>query len=345
MPKKMTKEEFIAKAEDRYGKGKYSFDEVDYQGNKIKVKIHCNICGEDFWKRPNDFLSGSECYCQNEHITPRSFTQQDFISKAISIYGPNKYGFDRVNYINTETPVEILCNCCGNYFRRRPQHFLQHQECSCQMGMNTEKYIKKALAVYGPGIFDYSVTEYKGCTEPIEVIDIKTGLSFWTYPKYHLEGHGSPVENESGGETLVRSILNDLNIPFTKEFSVINKIEGRNLNRVKIDFEFFYKGQEYWIEYNGKQHYHFIDLYLNRATKSENEEDKKIYHTKQLQRDKNVRDYCKENGIILIEIPYTYKRYDVLKPILEDIIFNGKSPGDLIVSPEIENYKEYLGLD
>ena len=71
----------------------------------------------------------------------------------------------------------------------------------------------------------------------------------------------------------------------------------------------------------------------------------KLYHIQQLQRDKNVRDYCKENGIILIEIPYTYKRYDVLKPILEDIIFNGKSPEDLIVSPEIENYKEYLGLD
>ena len=32
MPKKMTKEEFIAKAEARYGKGKYNYDEVDYHG-------------------------------------------------------------------------------------------------------------------------------------------------------------------------------------------------------------------------------------------------------------------------------------------------------------------------
>ena len=345
MPKKMTKEEFIAKAEARYGKGKYSFDEVDYQGSKIKVKIHCNICGEDFWKRPNDFLSGSECYCQNEHITPRSFTQQDFINKAISIYGPDKYGFDRVNYVNNHTPVEILCNCCGNYFLKTSNQFLQHQECSCQMGMNTEKYIKKALDVYGPGIFDYSITEYKGCTEPIEVIDIKTGLSFWTYPKYHLEGHGSPVENESGGETLVRSVLNDLNIQFIKEFSVVNKIEGRNINHVKIDFEFIYGEQEYWIEYNGIQHYNFYESFWKRATKSDDYETNVNEYKYQLQRDKNVRDYCKENGIILIEIPYTYKRYDVLKPILEDIIFNGKSPEDLIVSPEIENYKEYLGLD
>lgn len=138
----MTKEEFIAKAEAQYGKGKYNYDEVDYKGNKIKVKIHCNICGEDFWKRPNDFLSGSECYCQHEHLTPRNYTLDDY--------------------------------------------------------------------------------------------------------------------------------------------------------------------------------------------------------KKQLTRDKNVRDYCKEHDIFLIEIPYTYTKYEILKPILEDILFNEKSPEDIIIYPEIEMYAKFF---
>lgn len=44
----MIKEEFIAKAEARYGKRKYNYDEVNYQGNKNKVKIFCNNCNSFF---------------------------------------------------------------------------------------------------------------------------------------------------------------------------------------------------------------------------------------------------------------------------------------------------------
>lgn len=333
MPKKMTKEEFIAKAEARYGKGKYNYDEVDYQGNKIKVKIHCNICGEDFWKRPNDFLSGSECYCQHEHLTPRNYTVDNFIEKAIEIYGPDKYKFDKVNYINNVTLIEIFCCSCQEYFWRTPMHFLKGSGCNCQSGVTTEKYIQKALSVYGPDVFDYSITNYKGCSVPIQVIDKKSGIRFWTNPKYHLEGHGSPIRNESGGEFLVRSILNEFNINFKKEFSVINKINGRNQKYIKIDFQLNLNNKEIWIEYNGIQHYKYINNFFKETIDD---------YQKQLTRDKNVRDYCKEHDILLIEIPYTYTKYEILKPILEDILFNGKLPEDIIIYPEIEMYTKFF---
>lgn len=265
MPKKMTKEEFIAKAEARYGKGKYNYDEVDYQGNKIKIKIHCNICGEDFW--------------------------------------------------------------------RTPMHFLKGSGCNCQSGVTTEKYIQKALSVYGPDVFDYSITNYKGCSVPIQVIDKKSGIRFWTNPKYHLEGHGSPIRNESGGEFLVKSILNEFNINFKKEFSVINKINGRNQKYIKIDFQLNLNNKEIWIEYNGIQHYKYINNFFKETIDD---------YQKQLTRDKNVRDYCKEHDILLIEIPYTYTKYEILKPILEDILFNGKLPEDIIIYPEIEMYPKFF---
>ena len=57
---------------------------------------------------------------------PRKKTLSDFISKAISIYG-NKYGYSRVEYINSSTKVEILCPKHGSFFKT-PQKFLNLQQ-------------------------------------------------------------------------------------------------------------------------------------------------------------------------------------------------------------------------
>ena len=340
MPKKMTKEEFIAKAEARYGKGKYNFDEVDYQGNKIKVKIFCNKCQTYFWKRPNDFLSGSECKCQNE-LYKNYHNKETFIQKAIEVYGPDKYSFDEVDYINSKTPVKIHCNSCGKDFYKSPIHFLEGCECPCKSEITTELFISRAKILYGEDRYGFNQSVYINNKTPVKIYCPECDSYFYKTPHAFIDGNlGCPIcsliGNESNGEKLIRKILNGLNLDFNQEFLVKDLIHGRNTDLVKIDFELNLKEKEIWIEYNGEQHYIEINFFNNSDPD---------WYKKQLQRDKNVRDYCKENGIILIEIPYTYKRYDILKPILEDIIFNGKSPEDLIVSPEIENYKEYLGLD
>lgn len=179
----------------------------------------------------------------------------------------------------------------------------------------------------------FLIIDYKGCNIPIQVIDKKSGISFWTNPSYHLEGHGSPIENESGGESLVRSILNSFDLNFKKEFSVINKIEGRNLKFIRIDFQLNLNNKEIWIEYNGIQHYKYGKNFFKETLDD---------YRKQLTRDKNVRDYCKEHNILLIEIPYTYTKYEILKPILEDILFNEKLPEDIITYPEIEMYTKFF---
>ena len=60
-----------------------------------------------------------------------------------------------------------------------------------------------------------------------------------------------------------------------------------------------------------------------------------FFHTeddfiKQQKRDNNVREYCKENNVLLIEIPWTYDSYEKVDKILSEIIFNHKSPKDII---------------
>ena len=41
--------------------------------------------------------------------------RDEFIQKAKEAHG-DKYDYSKVNYINSKTPVIIICNVCGNEF-------------------------------------------------------------------------------------------------------------------------------------------------------------------------------------------------------------------------------------
>ena len=75
-----------------------------------------------------------------------------------------------------------------------------------------------------------------------------------------------------------------------------------------------------WIEYNGLQHYKKVD-YFHKTDEG---------FLKQLNRDNEVRKYCKENNIILIEIPYTYNTYEKVEQLLNRVILNGEDRNSII---------------
>ena len=56
------------------------------------------------------------------------------------------------------------------------------------------------------------------------------------------------------------------------------------------------------IEYNGKQHYEYIPKYFHRSYED---------FLEQKYRDELKREKCRENGIKLIEVPYTVKFADI----------------------------------
>lgn len=342
--RKATLEEFIEKSRAKYG-DKYSFPDAVYINNKTPIKIHCNICGKDFIKRPDEFLfRGSECFCQTKpKILPD--TRESFIEKLEKIFGKDAFGYDRLVYINTKTEVELLCKKCGKYFKRQPQLLLRGKgyDCPCQTNYGLDDFIKRANEVYKEGEFDYSLSEYVNFDTKMKIIDCDTGKVFLRTPRHHLRGSGSPYKNESKGEYLVKTILTELGYTeFEKEYSVLGKIEGRSLNKyVRIDFRLLIEEKEYWIEYNGSQHYNFYESFWKRATKSDDYETNVNEYKYQLKRDENVRKYCKENNINLIEIPYTVSSLKKLRKILGDILLNGAKPEDIIKYPEIQT----LGLD
>lgn len=58
----------------------------------------------------------------------KKLTKEEFVAKAIQKHG-DKYGYDKVDYINSTTVVQIYCKACQKYFPQRPDSHLQGKGC------------------------------------------------------------------------------------------------------------------------------------------------------------------------------------------------------------------------
>ena len=123
-----------------------------------------------------------------------------------------------------------------------------------------------------------------------------------------------PKDNAlSYGESCIRDILIDNNIDFQIEKLIKTKSEKTQ----RLDFYFTIGDKKYAIEYNGKQHYIQSTGYWTTSIE-------KIKF-----RDKCKKEYCIDNNISLIIIPYTK---DTKKMIFKELSNN---------IPSINVYKDY----
>lgn len=93
-----SKERFVAKARIVHG-DKYNYDESDYHGCKIPIKIICPIHGE-FWQKPDGHLQGCGCQkCASESISKFHLsTTEEFIRRAKEKFG-DRFDYSMVNYV------------------------------------------------------------------------------------------------------------------------------------------------------------------------------------------------------------------------------------------------------
>lgn len=115
---------FITEAIKIHG-NKYNYDRVDYQLCNIPVTITCPIHGE-FDQIPSYHLQGNGCPKCSGKYKPST---EEFIEKARKIHG-DKYDYSKVNYINCETKICIICPEHGEFWQT-PNHHI-NAKCGCQ---------------------------------------------------------------------------------------------------------------------------------------------------------------------------------------------------------------------
>lgn len=127
----------------------------------------------------------------------KRYTTEEFIDKAKAIHG-NKYDYSRVAYVDSVTPVSIVCPDHGE-FKQRPAGHLSGKGCpGCAyekvrsaLSDTRDSFISKARKAHGEK-YDYSFVEYKGSDIPVRIICPIHG-EFCQTPHTHVGGKGCPI--------------------------------------------------------------------------------------------------------------------------------------------------------
>ena len=123
-------------------------------------------------------------------------TQQEFITQAQQVHG-DQFDYSKVEYINTHTPVQIMCRQCGISFFQEPSSHLAGRGCpkcskkQIHKRVNQEDFIARAKKIHGEK-YDYSKTEYRDMRSKVLVICPLHG-EFYQRAQSHLLGSGCPA--------------------------------------------------------------------------------------------------------------------------------------------------------
>ena len=190
MIKKLTTKEFIQRAKKGHG-DKYDYSKVNYINSRTKVCIICPEHGE-FWQTPNQHLKGSGCKkCDIINRSKKlSLNQEEIIRRCKQVHG-DKYDYSKVEYINLQTKVCIICPIHGEFWQTPTAHISLKEgcpKCNSKEHYNNITFIEKAHKIHGDK-YDYSKVNYINAFNKICIICPEHG-EFWQTAHSHLEGYG-----------------------------------------------------------------------------------------------------------------------------------------------------------
>jgi len=185
--KRDTQEDFIRKAIGRHG-NRYNYDKVVYSNSKTKVTIICPEPGHgEFKQLPKNHIIGKGCHtCGGDPVK----TTADFIRKSEERHAGKGYGYENVEYVNSNTEVIIICPEHGEFLQKPCNHLQGYgcQTCAGNQRKNTEEFIEQAIAVHGD-TYDYEKVDYITCRDKVNIICPVHG-EFEQRPDGHLAGRG-----------------------------------------------------------------------------------------------------------------------------------------------------------
>lgn len=192
---KLTTKEFIRRAVNTHGDA-YDYSLSEYTGAQEEVNIFCKRHEKHFLQRANDHTKGSNCpTCAKENeIIVKRFTTEEFIERSKEING-DLYGYDKSEYINSRTKVEIFCKVHNRYFFKTPdKHWSGYgcRECNKKTGKpikTTQQFIKEAKELHGDK-YDYSLVEYTNARVQVKITCNIHEHTFFQKPVNHLQNKG-----------------------------------------------------------------------------------------------------------------------------------------------------------
>lgn len=214
-------------------------------------------------------------------------------------------------YTGSHNKVDYLCSDCGSVYSAAATQLISkytpEQGCRLcshkRLGEQRRKPHSKFLEEVSNVNTDVTVIgKYVDWKTKINVLCNLCNVVYMVSPNNLLRGRKCPHCGESKGESAVKDFLEYFNIQFEQEYSFPNLI-GVGENPLRFDFCIVSNSKVIGaIEYDGEFHFH-------KFFEDQNFETLKIH-------DKRKDEYCKDNHIPLLRIPYW--DFDDIGIILEE---------------------------
>jgi len=209
---KLKLREFIKKAKEKHG-NKYDYSRIEHFHSNEKVEIVCKEHGI-FEQTPTLHL---KCFCACPECSDRLGgikELKDLLRKFKEVHG-DLYDYSKVNFINVNTSIDIICNRHG-IFKKRPYNHLKGEGCKkCLEERQTSKSEIEWCNSHRVPLRNYLIGQYN--------VD---GFNDETNTVYEFLGdywHGNLKEFE-GDEINKRS---------GKSFKELNEMTFNRLNQIK----------------------------------------------------------------------------------------------------------------
>ncbi len=204
MSPRITNEEFLTRAKQVHGEGKFDYSRVQYIDAFAPMEIRCVRC--DRWFSTNyqrHILRKKGCRNCTGRVSrhgSRPMTNEEFAARANEVHG-GKYSYDQVDYKNSSSMVTICCPKHGLFNQKASEHLTGRgcQKCGAEdrkaarraeAERNAAAFVENANAIHGIGKYDYSRADYKSWWSSIEIRCIKCDYWFRQRAGHHLSGHG-----------------------------------------------------------------------------------------------------------------------------------------------------------
>ena len=288
---KYTTEEWVEEAK-KVHRDKYDYSKVVYKGAFEEVCIICPIHGE-FWQKPYSHLNGRGCRkCKYEKSSKKKNMGVNlFIKRAKKIHG-DRYDYSKVEYIDSNTKVCIICPIHGEFWQTPSNHLSKHGCPTCakiERGKKKRKtkelFISQSKKIHNDK-YDYSSVEYTNSHTKICIICPKHGI-FFQRPYDHLNGHGCPSCENSVLEEMVRKELTKNNILFEEYYCFEWLINEETKYPYKLDF--YLPKYDVAIECQGIQHFKPIKFFGGEKNLRYN-----------IKRDLDKKKLCHEHNVRLL---------------------------------------------
>lgn len=262
------------------------------------LEWHCPIHGE-FYACWNSIKNGSGCpKCGRIQA---GLSKRNTIEYVKSIFKENDLILMTDIYNNNEEKLPFICNkhkdegvqyiSFGNLISGRGCNYCSKERWLKNITKSHDTFLEQVKAIHGD---KYEViSQYVGCKEYVEVYCNKCEESFSIAPNHLIEGHGCGNCNKSLGENTIEQVLLGKEANFIKQYKFDDCIGLKR--KLPFDFATFNDNDKLkqLIEYNGIQHYKPVAIFGGEEA-----------FKKQCANDKIKYDYCQNNNINLIIIPY-----------------------------------------